>query len=74
MATNSKKRKTPRYLPVRVRDTDKPLLKELREVADKIDRPMSQICRDGIRRELADIKTNHPKYKTEGDSELMSRS
>lgn len=63
MATKIKKRKTPRYLPVRVRPQDKALLDDLKEVAEKIDRPMSQICRDGIRRELADIKANHPIYQ-----------
>lgn len=62
MATKSKKRKTPRYMPVRVRPQDRPLLDELNEVAEKIDRPMSQIVRDGIRRELKDIKANHPAY------------
>jgi hypothetical protein len=63
--TKKKKRKTPRYLPVRVRPEDQPLLERLRRVSEKIDRPMSQITRDGIRRELDDIETNHPEYKKE---------
>jgi hypothetical protein len=62
MTVKSKKKKTPRYLPVRVRPQDRPLLDELNEVSVKIDRPMAQIVRDGIRRELKDIKESHPAY------------
>lgn len=62
MTAKSKKKKTPRYLPVRVRPQDRPLLDDLNDVSTTIDRPMAQIVRDGIRREIAEIKATHPAY------------
>jgi len=54
-----KKKKRPE---ISVRTPDPELKKRLIRVAGAISRPMAQIVRDGILRELNDIETNHPKF------------
>lgn len=64
-ADRASKKKT-RYLPVRLRKSDGPFLSRLRRVARKADRPISQIVRDGTKRELDDIEANHPAFNRGG--------
>jgi len=59
MVRHGKKKKRPE---ISVRTPDPELKQRLERVAKKIARPMAQIVRDGVLRELNDIEAHHPAF------------
>lgn len=57
-----KKRKKKKRPEISVRTPDPALKERLERVAKEISRPMAQIVRDGVTRELNELETNHPFY------------